>query len=185
MASRFIFPLHFGSGSLCVIISLLSPIQAARCQTKLLASDAARLLRSDDALFSPNRERRDFGCRVTAVKPAMALDMRFHAGYSASVPLRQLSGPGGSLRIISRVVPLGVNGPAVALVDRVSVPAIEAKTGSEAEFSGEYVVGSGKYQVDWFIRDEAGRTCSSHWKIEAKLDGHFSRRAARDCSQYH
>lgn len=148
-------------------------MQTALCQNKLRFSDGTRLFPSDEALFASNDERRDFECDVSKLTPEMGFDLRFHAGYIGRIPLKVLSGRGRQLWIMTPVTPLQQVANATILLDRLSVPAIEPKTGGEAELRGEFVVGPGEYQVDWFIRDETGRACSSHWEIEAKLDDHF------------
>ena len=150
------------------------------CQAHLLLSQAALrlsagavLLPSDKAALFSRDDRHDLDCKVDRVKPQMELDLLFHTGYVARVPLKEIAGPGAKLSILTRVVPLAAAGKETVFSDTVSVPAINPRSGGEAELPGEYVVGPGKYQVDWLLRDGAGRMCSSHWKIEAKLHHEF------------
>jgi hypothetical protein len=49
------------------------------------------------------------------------------------------------------------------------VPAIDRDEGGPAYLDGAFIVGEGKYHVDWLMRDRAERMCSFHWDAEASL----------------
>lgn len=142
---------------LALVFSSLVPI--APCQMK--------------SSLPSSGEPHDLNCRVSELSPEMGLDLRFHTGYVATIPLKELSGAGRRLSVTSRIIPLREKANAIVLVDRASVPAIDREARGDAEFPGQFVVGPGEYQVDWIIRSEDGRACSAHWQIEAKLGGDF------------
>jgi hypothetical protein len=50
------------------------------------------------------------------------------------------------------------------------VPAIEAQSKGEGSIFGSFALGEGKYHVDWLMRDQSKRVCSTSWDLEAKLD---------------
>ena len=42
------------------------------------------------------------------------------------------------------------------------------KTKSASESGGVYVLGAGRYAVDWVLVDESNRVCRAHWSVDAK-----------------
>src|SRR5437764_12895278 len=63
------------------------------------------LFPSDLAILEAGEERKDLPCTATAVKPMLGFDLKFHAGYEVSVPLRELSGSENMLTIVFRIAP--------------------------------------------------------------------------------
>src|SRR5205809_5643619 len=49
-----------------------------------------RIFNTDAAVLEGQEHRRDLPCAVTPIKPQLGFDMKFHAGYDVSVPLREL-----------------------------------------------------------------------------------------------
>jgi hypothetical protein len=144
--------------------------EGVRAQTPLEPYQFARLMNDDLAVLAGEDDRSDLGCRVNRIKPEMAFDLRFHAGYTITIPLRSLAGDGNQLRILMRVTPLDAPENELYLVDRFTVPPIEENARGEAYIPGEFTVGPGRYQVDWLMRDRTERVCSAHWEIKAELD---------------
>ncbi len=144
---------------------------SAQAQTRLEAHP--HLLPDDEGVLASGRNRKDLDCRVSANKPAMQFDLRFHTGYVVTLPLKAVAGDGNRLRMLIRVTPLATPQSPVFLTSHMSVPPIDRDTGGDTEISGEYVVGPGRYRVDWLMRDRGDRVCSAHWNMEAKLDGAF------------
>ena len=54
------------------------------------------------------------------------------------------------------------------LVSVLRLPVIP-KSKQMLEVGGSFLVGEGKYAVDWVLLDEAGGVCRKRWNIEAKL----------------
>ena len=52
------------------------------------------------------------------------------------------------------------------------MPNLPAEAKGMGMFAGGFDLGSGRYGVDWIMRDRAGRACSSHWELQAKLGPH-------------
>ena len=55
-------------------------------------SSAVRVFPSDMAVFEAGEERKDLPCSVVGSKALLGFDLRYHAGYEVSVPLKELSG---------------------------------------------------------------------------------------------
>jgi hypothetical protein len=107
-------------------------------------------------------------CRVTPIKPRLDYGFHFQAGYSMTVPLRQYLGSGHVWAVIIKITPEGGDRQPVYFVTRVTLPTIP-ETRLDAELGGGYLMGEGKYRVEWTLIDNKGRACRKDWKIEAKL----------------
>jgi hypothetical protein len=139
----------------------------------LLNSSAAglRLLNSDQAVLEAGEPRNDLPCSVVSIKPVLGFDLRFHAGYEVSVPLKEISGSENMLTILFRVVTLDseTKSSPVYFLHRMRVPAIEEDAKGDAYFQGGFDIGEGKYKIEWLMRDRMERVCSSSWDIESVL----------------
>jgi hypothetical protein len=143
-----------------------------RAQSLLPTSEpggAVRMFPSDRAILEVQEPRQDLPCSASPVKPALGFDLRFHAGYEVSIPLKELSGPENQLTMIFRVIPEAHREDPVYFVQRVRVPSIEAEASGNAYLQGAFDLGEGKYHVDWLMRDRIERLCSSYWDAEAML----------------
>ena len=128
-----------------------------------------RLFTSDAAILESDEARKDLPCTVTPIKPALGFDLRFHAGYAVTVPLRELAGESNQLTMIFRITPEAQPDEPVLLSQRMSVPNIEEDAKGEVTLQGAFDVGDGKYHVDWLMRDRSEHVCSSNWDIQAAL----------------
>jgi hypothetical protein len=86
-----------------------------------------------------------------------------------ALPIRELSGQGGSLSIIFRVAPDDSRTHATYFVQHFRVPPIDEDAKGYALLEGSVDVGEGRYHVDWLMRDQAERICSTTWTTEAAL----------------
>jgi hypothetical protein len=127
------------------------------------------LLGSDMAVLEARETRKDLPCTVTPVKPELGFDLRFHAGYEISLPLKELAGPENLLTILFRVTSDKAKDEPVYFSQKVKVPDIEENARGEAYLQGTFDVGEGNYQIDWLMRDRAERVCASFWEHEAAL----------------
>lgn len=160
-----------GWASAVALVLVLWPA-TARAQMLLKPADGARevtLLPADQETLESGQERKDLPCSVNDVKPELGFDMRFHAGYDVSVPLRELSGDGNRLTILFRIYPDGAKDQAAFFVQHYEVPEIDEDAKGEADLHGLITLGQGKYHVDWLMRDRSERICSSSWDTEALL----------------
>src|ERR1017187_9745825 len=66
---------------------------------------AVSLFTSDAAVLEAREIRKDVPCSVAPVKPILGFDLKFHAGYDVSVPLKDLAGSDNQLTMVFRVAP--------------------------------------------------------------------------------
>lgn len=117
--------------------------------------------------FRPEPGEGTFACAVQPIRPTLNFGFRFQAGWVARVPLGQFQGKGHRWVMLARVTPEGGAKP-VYLASAVRLPEIP-KTKAEAEIGGGFLVGEGKYRVDWLILDEQNRVCRKQWDVAASL----------------
>jgi hypothetical protein len=132
---------------------------------------AVNLFTSDAAILEAREIRKDVPCTVTPIKPALGFDLKFHAGFDVSVPLKDLAGSDNLLTVVFRVAPDQKPDDAAYFSQRFTVPTIDADAGGSAILSGGFDVGEGKYHVDWLMRDRGERICSFNWESDASLPG--------------
>src|SRR5579884_456179 len=119
------------------------------------ASEPARILPSDLTILDAGEPRHDLECTVTPQKAQVGFDLRFHAGYDVSIPLRELSGTENLLSIVFRVTPEGHPDEALYFEQHVHVPAVQDDASGEATLQGSIDLGEGNYQVAWLMRDRS------------------------------
>lgn len=107
-------------------------------------------------------------CEVTPVKPTLNYGFRFGAGYVVRVPLNQYQGAGHRLAIMTRITPEGRDQKPVYLINVVRLPNIPP-TKLGLEIVGGYLLGQGKYKVEWALFDETMRVCRKEWRADASL----------------
>jgi hypothetical protein len=112
-------------------------------------------------------------CEVTPIKPSLNFSFRFQAGYVVRVPMNQYSGAGHGWAMITRITPEGGGQKPVYLASRTMLPSIP-KTKVAVEVGGGYLLGEGRYDVNWTLLDDTDRVCRGSWRVDAKL-GHSDR----------
>jgi len=141
-------------------------------QTPIVGSGpggAVRIFNTDLAVLEVQEPRKDLPCTVSPVKPVLGFDLRFHAGYEVSVPLRELAGAENLLTMIFRITPDSHKDEPFFFVQRIRVPPIPEDAKGEAYLQGGFDLGEGHYHVDWLMRDRSERVCSFYWDAEAAL----------------
>lgn len=128
------------------------------------AIDPARIPPHLDLGPQPGDQR--LHCDIEPIKPVLDMSFRFQTGYDIRVPMQQYLGPGHVLEIVTRVTP--EKGKPEWLVAGVRLPDVPLTTVVTDTFGG-FLVGAGRYKVDWALYDDEGRVCRKQWKIEAKL----------------
>ncbi len=68
-------------------------------------SGKVNIFNTDLAVLEAGETRKDLACTVTPTKPALGFDLRFHAGYEVTIPLKDLAGGENLLNILFRVQP--------------------------------------------------------------------------------
>ena len=155
------------AGWLIGISLMCSP---GRAQALLTAPGGrVHVVGSDLAVLEAQEVRKEISCTVTPEKPALGFDLRFHAGFNVSIPLKELAGEGNSLVILFRVTPLDHPSEPSYFIERYTVPRIAEDAGGEASLDGTIDLGEGKYHVDWMMRDRTESVCSFYWDMEAVL----------------
>jgi hypothetical protein len=129
----------------------------------------ANIFNSDLAVLESGEERKDLPCTVTPSKPTLGFDLKFHAGYQVSVPLKELAGMQNSLSIVFRVTPDRQPDEPAYFTQHLRVPPIEEDAKGDAYLQGAFDVGEGSYHIDWLMRDRTERVCSSSWDSDAAL----------------
>ncbi len=132
----------------------------------------------DRAVLAGSRNRTDLDCRVEPLDPQLAFDLNYRAGYLIHLRAEAVPSSGDRLHVLFRVQPLSASeAPPVYFRQAFDVPAARMDGGS-AVFPGRYLLGPGRYKVDWLMRNLQGRVCSAHWRIRAAQPGHTGRLAA-------
>ena len=129
----------------------------------------ANIFNTDLAVLEAGEQRKDLPCTVTPSKPTLGFDLKFHAGYQVTVPLKELSGTENALNIVFRVTPDTHRDEPVYFAQHLRVPPLEEDAKGDAYLQGAFDVGEGLYHVDWLMRDRTERVCSSNWDSEATL----------------
>lgn len=131
------------------------------------AEGSVRLLPADAAILEARQPRRDLNCRVKAIKPELGFDLGLHSGYEVSVPFEELAGSGNQLTAIFQVTPEDNQDQRAYFSQKWAVPPIAKNARGMATLRGEFVLGEGKYEVVWLMRDSVERYCSAIWHISA------------------
>jgi hypothetical protein len=111
--------------------------------------------------------RSSIKCEVTPIKPALNWGFRFQAGYVTRIPLDQYLGSGHRWAIIVKITPEFGEPRPVYLMSRITLPTIP-QTKLKGELGGGYVLGEGRYMVEWTLIDNKDRICRKDWKVEVE-----------------
>jgi hypothetical protein len=155
-----------------ILAGLLIGAGLGRAQTLMLGSGVSgkvNIFNTDMAVLEAGESRKDLACTVNPTKPMLGFDLRFHAGYEVTIPLKELVGLENQLNILFRVTPKNNPDQPVYFAQHIRVPAVEEDPRGDAYLQGAFDVGEGDYHVDWLMRDRAERVCSSYWDAEASL----------------
>jgi hypothetical protein len=132
-------------------------------------SHNVNIFNTDLAVLESSEQRKDLPCTAAPDKPTLGFDLRYHAGYQVTIPLKELDGGDTTLNILFRVVPQDHPDEPVYFSQHIHVPPIEEDPKGDAYLQGAFDVGVGAYHVDWLMRDRTERVCSSSWDAEATL----------------
>ena len=127
------------------------------------------MFNTDMAVLEAQDVRKDLNCTVTPDKPLLGFDLRFHAGFGVTVPLKDLSGGDNQLTILFRITPDNKKDEPSYFVEHIRVPVLDEDAKGEANLGGAIDLGEGTYHVDWLMRDRGERVCSFYWDMDATL----------------
>src|SRR5215471_13192500 len=99
---------HRGLGGWLVLAGILFSVAPARAQLVLAGSGpngTVNIFNTDLAVLESGETRKDIPCTVTPTKPTLGFDLKFHAGYEVTIPLKDLAGGENMLNILFRVEP--------------------------------------------------------------------------------
>jgi len=120
-------------------------------------------------IFEDQQARKDLPCVADAIRPSLGFDLRMHAGFEATVPMKELARLSPATMTVLFRVTSDTNGDQpVYFTQRYNVPRIE-RTDGDARFRGEVDLGEGNYLMDWLMRGPDERFCSAHWVLNAHL----------------
>lgn len=157
------------AGALFLTASFAPDARSQNALQGLGHAGSVRLLDTDAAILEVEDTKKDLPCTVTQVKPQLGFDLRFHAGYDITLPLREIAGNGDQLTIVFKVTPDAAKDAPVYFSQRYTVPDIETNARGDAYLSGGFDVGEGDFHVSWMMRDRLERVCSSNWNFTAEL----------------
>src|SRR5215475_15398028 len=115
--------------SVCALIVTCSPLSAQNLLPTSEPGGAVRLFTSDAAVLEAQETRKDLNCTVTQVKPQLGFDLKYHAGYDVTIPLKELSGGDNQLTVVFRVTPEEKKDEATYFSQRWNVPALDSDAG--------------------------------------------------------
>jgi hypothetical protein len=147
----------------------IAVLLASACAAQVIV-DPARVGAVVKAL-ERQADEKPLRCEVTPIKPSLNFGFRFQAGYVVHVPMNQYSGAGHGLAMLTKITPEGGSQQPVYLFSRVRLPPIP-KTKVDIEVGGGYLLGEGRYDVEWTLLDDTDRVCRSSWRVDARLDRH-------------
>lgn len=151
------------------LAALVALCPSAPAQVLVAEQRGGTLIGSDMAVLEARDPRNDLPCVVVPVKPVLGFDLKFHAGFDVSVPLRELAGTENLLTILFRVTSQDQQGEPAYFSQKIRVPSIEENAKGDANLQGSFDLGEGKYRVDWLMRDRSERVCAHFWDAEAEL----------------
>ena len=155
-------------------VSLLFALTAGLCPAQILingsgTTNTVRVFPSDLAVLEAGEERRDLPCAVVGSKAVLGFDLRYHAGYEVSLPLKEIAGSENLLTMLFRVTPVEPSGAPLFFTQRIKVPSIDEDAKGDAYLQGSFDLGEGKYKVEWLMRDRTERVCAQMWDVDAVL----------------
>ncbi|HTX38885.1 MAG TPA: hypothetical protein VME43_27865 [Bryobacteraceae bacterium] len=106
-------------------------------------------------------------CDASYIRPVLNFSLRFQAGYLVRVPMDQYLGPGHVWIIWERITPENDPARAVYLGDKFILPDVP-KTNIVLPVVGGYLLGEGRYRVEWMMWDDQGRVALKQWTLEAE-----------------
>src|SRR5271154_272704 len=92
-----------GRWMLTGLVLSIAPIPAQILVHGSGPSHRANIFNTDLAVLEQGEQRKDLPCNVNPSKPALGFDLKFHAGYQVTVPLKELAGDANVLTIVFRV----------------------------------------------------------------------------------
>ena len=154
---------------LAVAVEIVVPAYGQSVLAGTGPAGTVNIFNTDLAVFEAGETRKDLPCTVTPSKPTVGFDLRFHAGYEVSVPLKELAGGENLLNILFRVEPRDRPDQPTYFTQHIRVPSLDDDAKGDAYLQGTFDLGEGQYHIDWLMRDRGERVCSFSWDEDAAL----------------
>ncbi len=118
--------------------------------------------------LSPLPGETHLNCEVFPMRPTLNYGFRFQSGYYVRIPMSQFPGEGHSWGVLIKVTPDGLKDSPSFLVNKILLPKVP-KTNVHFEMGGGFLVGPGRYKVEWLLFDDQSRVCRKTWQVNAQL----------------
>lgn len=155
------------SAVLCCVGAGLLPCQNFSTTARIQPPNSLQSL-----IAGPQEYRRDFPCSVTLIKPDLGFDFAFHSGYDVVMPVNALVNAGNELNIVLKISKQDSrdNVPYYGTQKvPVPIPSVQMNSKGNAEVRGYFLLGEGRYHVEWGMTDQRSRACTSSWDFETKV----------------
>lgn len=144
---------------------------AAQVRVDPQSPDGRKLAAGFDAQWASGRDSR-LPCQLQRYQPQLDYGLRLWSGFGTSVRAAELgTQPGQRLAMAFRVTPQDPPGPAAYFYQSLNVPS--APQGADIRkvqlhLGGGFLLGQGRYRVDWLLLHSSGRACRSSWILKAR-----------------
>lgn len=154
-----------------IAVCLFAIAATAFAQEPLRPASPGTTATTTDERVKDAEELPELKCHLHRREPVLDYEFRFHAPFWVEIPLRRMYGGGKRFTTTAVVRPVSVEGAEPVQFEDTYILGKEVPKGfgGTAELSGAFAVGEGRYEVDWRLEDEVGRSCELSWKLEAKL----------------
>lgn len=169
------------TGFRALLASLAVALTAsAQLQVDPRTPEGKTAINSFDRYFSGPAEGK-LACTVNHYPPTLDYGLRLWTGYNALLPASQFPLKTGEGAIVMfRVRPTSPPAEPSYFWMRFTVPAKPPSVTDvrklDFNVGGGFLLGPGKYSIDWFLLDAAGRRCRKSWSLtaNAKIAGAFT-----------
>jgi len=150
-----------------LLFAILLACTAVFSQTEV---DPAKFPKGVKRLLERREGEREIRCDVLPIRPRLNFGFRFQAGYIVRVPLNQYSGAGHSWAVVTKITPENGDRKPVYLVSVMKLPVIPKTTNVGSQVGGGYLLGEGRYRVEWTLVDDTERVCRKDWDVNVALN---------------
>lgn len=164
------------------ILLLVLTLPALHAQYRLNeGAPGERRMQSIIAELLERKEKDSLSCSIRQTPAQLSFDLNIWSGFFVEVPARQydVTQPHGMV-VGFRVTPLEPAGEPAYFYRRWDLKRLpiepEQVRKAALQFSGGFLLGPGKYRVEWALIDEAERFCRSRWELRyrSKKDVHLA-----------
>lgn len=156
-----------------VLAVAVAAAAAAQVRVDPASNEGRRLAEAFDREWS-RKDASRLPCQMTRYQPQLDYGLRLWAGYGASLSAAELTGrPDERMAVTFRITPQNRSSP-VYFYQNVPVPPLPAGASPgkvRLEIGGGFLLGEGRYRVDWMLMHTSQRVCRSSWNLKARARG--------------